>query len=152
MATPGSGSPALHRDKVAVVTGGAAGLGRAFARRLARDGAKVVIADIDDGADTAGAIIDDGGEASVIRCDVSSESSVASLREQTLARYSRCDILVNNAGLAPHLAWDELDFSTWRKVMAVNLDGMFLTCKAFVPTMRQHRFGRIVNISTNLVG
>ncbi len=141
-----------HAGKVAVVTGGAVGLGRAYARRLARDGATVVIADLDDGAETVGAITDAGGEARFVQCDVSSEAAVAALRDATLARYARCDILVNNAGLSPHLAWDELDFATWRRVMDVNLDGMFLTCKAFVPSMREHGFGRIVNVSSNLFG
>lgn len=135
-----------------MVTGAAAGLGRAFAQRLARDGAKVVIADLDDGETTVSAITDAGGEALAVQCDVSSEAAVAALRDATLARYSRCDIVVNNAGLSPHLSWDELDFATWRRVMRVNLDGMFLTCKAFVPAMREHGFGRIVNIASNLFG
>ncbi len=141
-----------HTGKVAVVTGGATGLGRAFAQRLARDGAAVVVADRDDAADTVDAIVAAGGEAFAVRCDVSSEAAVTGLHDAVAARYSRCDILINNAGISPHLSWDELDFATWRQVMDVNLDALFLTCKAFVPLMREHGFGRIVNISSNLFG
>ncbi len=135
-----------------MVTGGAAGLGRAYAERLARDGAKVVVADLDDAADTVGAVAAGGGDAFAVRCDVSSEPAVMDLRDAVAARYSRCDILINNAGISPHMSWDELDFATWRQVMDVNLDALFLTCKAFVPLMREHGFGRIVNISSNLFG
>lgn len=143
---------AVHRGKVAVVTGGASGLGRAYSERLARDGASVVVADVDDSTEVVDAIVGAGGVASAVRCDVSSEDSVAKLHAVTIDRHGRCDILVNNAGLSPQVAWEALDFSTWRRVMEVNLDGMFLTCKAFVPPMRDRGFGRIINIASNLVG
>jgi NAD(P)-dependent dehydrogenase (short-subunit alcohol dehydrogenase family) len=142
----------LHSGKVAVVTGSAGGLGRAYAERLAREGATVVVADIESGSDTVDAIARTGGRAFAVECDVSSEPAVAQLRDATLSHCGRCDILVNNAGLAPHVAWDELDLATWRRVMEVNLDGMFLTCKAYSPVMRQQRFGRIINVSSNLFG
>ncbi len=147
-----TGFPGVHDGRVAVVTGGAAGLGRAYAERLARDGARVVVADVDDGTDTVAAITGAGGEALAQRCDVSSESAVATLRKSTIESFGRCDILVNNAGISPNVAWDGLVFAEWRRVIAINLDAMFLTCKAFVPGMRERRFGRIVNISSNTFG
>jgi NAD(P)-dependent dehydrogenase (short-subunit alcohol dehydrogenase family) len=147
-----TGFPAVHGGRVAIVTGAATGLGRAYAERLARDGARVLVADVDDGGPTAAAIRTAGGEALSVRCDVSLERDVASLRDVAVDRFGRCDILVNNAGVSPNVAWDDLDFAEWRRVIAINLDAMFLTCKAFVPGMRDRGFGRIVNISSNTLG
>ena len=144
-----TGFPGVHNGSVAVVTGGARGLGRAYAERLARDGAKLVVADVEDADETVANIIKDGGEAIAVRGDISVESDVAALRDATVERFGRCDILVNNAGIAPNIAWDDLDFATWRRVFEVNLDAMFLTCKAYVPLMREQGFGRIINISSN---
>jgi (S)-1-phenylethanol dehydrogenase len=144
-----AGFPGAHDGRVAVVTGAAGGLGRAYAERLARDGAKVVIADIADGADVVAAIEQGGGEALALRCDVSSAAAVQELRDVTLQRFGACDILVNNAGIFPNVLWDDLDFELWRRVFTINLDAMFLTCKAFAPGMRERGWGRIVNISSN---
>ena len=146
-----SGFPGAHSGRVALVTGGATGLGSAFARRLARDGAQVVVADIADCSATVAAIVAAQGQAIAVECDVTSPDSVASLRSATYERFGRCDILVNNAGLHPNAKWDQIDFESWRKIFSVNLDSMFLTCKAFVPGMKENRFGRIVNISSNMV-
>lgn len=143
------GFPGAHAGRVAVVTGAVSGLGRAYAERLARDGARVVVADVHDGQETVAAIRDAGGEAIAATCDVSSEEAVAALRELTVEHFGRCDILVNNAGVYPSIPWDELDLATWRRVMSVNLDGTFLACKAFVPVMAREGFGRIVNISSS---
>ncbi len=147
-----TGFPGVHDGRVAVVTGAAGGLGRAYAERLARDRAQVVVADVADGADTVGAITSAGGKAAAVRCDVTSELAVATLRESTIEHFGRCDILVNNAGGAPNVAWSDLDFAEWRRVIALNLDAMFLTCKAFTPGMSQRGFGRIVNIASNTFG
>lgn len=144
-----AGFPGAHSGRVAVVTGGAAGLGRAFAERLARDGAQVVVTDISDCTVTVEAIMRAGGQALAVECDVSSSESVVSLRAAAHERFGRCDILVNNAGVHPNTRWDQLDFEEWRKVFSINLDAMFLTCKAFVPRMMENEFGRIVNISSN---
>src|SRR4030088_1919640 len=99
-----TGFPGAHAGRVAVVTGAATGLGRAYAERLARDGARVVVADLSDGSETAGAIITAGGEAAPVICDVSSVRDVATLKALTYESYGRCDILVNNAGVYPTIA------------------------------------------------
>jgi NAD(P)-dependent dehydrogenase (short-subunit alcohol dehydrogenase family) len=143
------GFPGAHEGRVAVVTGAAAGLGQAYARRLARDGARVVAADVQDAGETVQAIEADGGEGLAVRCDVTSPEDVAALRDATTERFGACAILVNNAGLFPNIRWDDLDYETWRRVLTVNLDAMFLTCKAFSGDMREGGFGRIINISSN---
>lgn len=146
-----TGFPGAHRGRIAVVTGAATGLGRAYAERLARDGARVVVADLDDGSETVNAIAAAGGRAISAICDVSSSEDVAALRALAWDTFGRCDILVNNAGTYPTISWDDLDFETWRRVFAVNLDGMFLTCKEFSPRMVANGFGRIINVSSNSV-
>jgi NAD(P)-dependent dehydrogenase (short-subunit alcohol dehydrogenase family) len=133
--------------KVAIVTGGAQGIGRAIAQRLAADGARIVIADLK-GAEEAAAAYDDGVGLTV---DVSSEDDVARMAADTLERCGQIDVLVNNAGLYAQLAmrpFDQIPADEWRKVMDVNVLSMFLTCRAVVPHMRERGGGRIVNISS----
>ena len=124
--------------KIAIVTGGAQGIGAAIADGLRREGATVVIADLNP---------PEGG----IRADVSSEEDVARMVEETLERHGRIDILVNNAGLYASLAmrpFTEIPLEEWRQVMDVNVASMFLTCRAVVPFMREQAGGKIVNISS----
>jgi len=124
--------------KVAIVTGGAQGIGAAIAAGLAAEGAEVVIADLEP---------PEGG----IRADVSSEDDVARMVEQALERNGRIDILVNNAGLYASLemrAFTEIPLGEWNRVMEVNVASMFLTCRAVVPVMRDQGGGKIVNISS----
>ena len=124
--------------KVAIVTGGAQGIGRAIADALAADGAEVVIADLNP---------PEGG----IRADVSSEEDVARMVDETVDRHGRIDILVNNAGLYASLVmrpFTEIPLDEWRQVMDVNVASMFLTCRAVVPVMREQGGGKIVNISS----
>jgi NAD(P)-dependent dehydrogenase (short-subunit alcohol dehydrogenase family) len=142
----------VHAGRVAVVTGAATGLGRAFAVRMARDGAGVIVADRDDGSDTVREINEHSGEAHYVHCDVSSESSVRGLKAQTSELLGRCDVLINNAGVSPNVRWDDLSFAEWRHALSINLDSMFLTCKAFCDDMREAGFGRVVNISSNTFG
>lgn len=141
-----------HSARVAVVTGAAEGLGHAYACRLARDGAQIVVADVQNGSATVERISAEGGEAVSVVCDVSSEADVTALHEATLDRFGPCDILVNNAGISPKTPWPEMTLAAWRRVMSVNLDSMFLTCAAFTPAMSERRFGRIINISSNTFG
>jgi NAD(P)-dependent dehydrogenase (short-subunit alcohol dehydrogenase family) len=133
--------------QVAIVTGGAQGIGRAIADRLAADGARIVIADLK-GAEEAAAAFPDGVGLTV---DVGSEDDVARMTAETAERCGRIDILVNNAGLYASLAmrpFDQIPVEEWRQVMDVNVLSMFLTCRAVVPRMREQGGGRIVNISS----
>ncbi len=124
--------------KVALVTGGAQGIGRAIADGLVREGAEVVVADLNP---------PEGG----IRADVSSEEDVTRMVEEALDRHGHIDILVNNAGLYASLqmrAFTEIPLEEWRHVMDVNVASMFLTSRAVVPVMREQGSGKIVNISS----
>jgi len=135
------------QGKVAIVTGGAQGIGRAIADRLAADGARIVIADLK-GAEGAAADFADGVGLTV---DVSSEDDVARMAAETVERCGAIDILVNNAGLyasLPMRPFEQIPVDEWRQVMDVNVLSMFLTCRAVVPRMREQGGGRIVNISS----
>jgi NAD(P)-dependent dehydrogenase (short-subunit alcohol dehydrogenase family) len=133
--------------KVAIVTGGAQGIGRAIADRLAADGARIVIADLK-GAEDAAA---DFGEGVGLTVDVSSEDDVARMAAETVEHCGAIDVLVNNAGLYASLAmrpFEQIPVDEWRQVMDVNVLSMFLTCRAVVAQMREQGGGRIVNISS----
>ena len=135
------------RGKVAVVTGGAQGIGRAIADGLAAEGARIVIADLR-GAEEAAAAYDDGLG---LTADVAEESDVARLVAETVERCGALDVLVNNAGLyasLPMRPFTEIPLDEWRRVMDVNVASMFLTCRAAVPAMRDRGGGAIVNISS----
>jgi NAD(P)-dependent dehydrogenase (short-subunit alcohol dehydrogenase family) len=141
-----------HRDKVAVITGAARGLGQAFAKRLAEDGVHIAVADLEAGEETASLVRAAGREALAVRCDVSSPESVAGLAREVERAFGRCEILVNNAGIYPSRPFDELTFAEWRRVISVNLDAMFLMAKAFVPGMKARGWGRVVNLASNTFG
>ncbi|MCC6223424.1 MAG: glucose 1-dehydrogenase [Thermoleophilia bacterium] len=139
--------PGRLEGKVAIVTGGARGIGRAIATGLAAEGARIVIADLERAEDAAAAF--PGGVGLV--ADVSSEADAARLAEETLARCGRIDVLVNNAGLYASLAmrpFEEIPLEEWRRVMDVNVASMFLCCRAVVPALRAAGGGAIVNISS----
>jgi len=136
--------------KVAVVTGGAAGIGQAFAARLAADGAHVAVADIGDCGGTRKSVEAQGRRFFSQRCDVTSPEQVEAFRSAVEAELGRADILVNNAGIFPLKPFDELTFDDWRTINAVNVDAMFLMAKAFVPGMKQAGWGRIVNMSSTV--
>jgi len=138
--------------RVAVVTGAARGIGRALAERLAADGAAIVLADLDAGEETLTAVRGLGAPALAVQVDVSDEVDVAGLREAALGEFGRVDLLVNNAGIGRVEALEDITLSSWRQMMAVNLDAMFLTCRAFMPGMREHGWGRVVNVASNTVG
>jgi NAD(P)-dependent dehydrogenase (short-subunit alcohol dehydrogenase family) len=133
--------------KVAVVTGAAQGIGRAIAAGLSAEGARIVVADVQGAADAAAAY--DGGIG--VAVDVSSEAEVAAMVDQVVEHAGRIDVLVNNAGLYASLPmgpFEAISVDDWRRVMDVNVLSMFLTCRAFVPVMREHGGGKIVNISS----
>ena len=139
------------RDKVAIITGAGQGLGRAYAQRFAREGAKVVIAELnaDKGQSVANEV-----KGRFVRTNVADEGSVQAMVRQVIDAYGRIDILVNNAAIFSTLKmrpfW-ELSVAEWDELMAVNVRGVWLAAKAVVPQMRKQRSGRIVNISSGVV-
>jgi NAD(P)-dependent dehydrogenase (short-subunit alcohol dehydrogenase family) len=141
-----------HHDKVAVITGAAKGIGAAFARRLAEDGAHIVIADVEAAHETARSVEQAGRQALPCVCDVTSPDAVAALATQVQARFGRCDILINCAGIFPQRSFEQMTFADWRHVMSINLDGLFLVTSAFVPGMKQRGWGRIVNMASSTLG
>jgi NAD(P)-dependent dehydrogenase (short-subunit alcohol dehydrogenase family) len=143
--------PISVKDKVVVVTGGAGVLGGAIARRLAKEGARVVVADIADGSAFAAEISQGAGEAIYARTDVGDEASTMAMAEAALSRFGRIDVLVNNAGDTSPRPFDELTYEEWRRRMRVNLDGAFLATKAVVPAMTAQKKGKIVNIGSDTV-
>ena len=137
--------------KVAIVTGAGKGLGWAIAERLARDGAHLVLAETDraSGEDKAAILRKTGREALALPTDVSLWPDVENMVEKTLARFKRIDILVNNAGiLGPYFPVMEYPEDVWDRVMAVNLKGTFLCCKAVLPFMKERRSGKIVSLAS----
>ncbi len=142
------------QDKVIIVTGGARGIGAAFSRSLAAEGANVVVADILDGGATVRGIEEGGGKAAYFRLDVADAESVNGFVDEVLKRYGRIDCLVNNAALFANLKpkkFFEIDDAEFDKVMAVNVRGPFLVCKAVAPAMIRQNAGKIVNIASGTV-
>ncbi len=142
--------------RVVIVTGGGAGIGAAYARHLAGLGARVAVADLDvNGAQQVAAdIARGGGTALAVAVDVAEEGATRAMAGAVREAYGRIDGLVNNAALMstlPRRPWHEIPVAEWDRVMAVNLRGMFLCCRAVYPSMREAGGGRIVNISSNRV-
>ena len=136
--------------KVAIISGAASGMGAEEARLFAREGSRVVVADItdDDGEAVAREIEDSGGEAVFVHTDVTSEESWRSAVETALERYGKVDILVNNAGISSGIFADPLDVDGWSRIMDVNATGVYLGTRAVIPAMQEARAGSIVNISS----
>ncbi len=139
-------------DKVAVVTGGGQGLGRAITLALARAGAKAVVADMnpDTAEAVAAEVADAGGEALAVQVDVAAEGSVAALRERALDRFGRVDVLAANAGLYPRSMVVDMPEEEWDRVLDVNVGGQFLCARAFVPAMKQQGSGRIICTASSI--
>jgi 3-oxoacyl-[acyl-carrier protein] reductase len=137
--------------QTAIVTGAGSGFGRAISRRLARGGAHVVAADINlHGAEETVALVKkDGGEALAVHTDVASAASVDAMVKTTLAHYGgRVDILVNNAAIWQLVPTDELSEADWDRMVDINMKGVFLCCRAVIPTMKKQGRGHIVNIAS----
>lgn len=133
--------------RVAIVTGAAQGIGKAIADRLAQDDVVVVIADVNEEkakevAKTLGGL--------AVKTDVSKPEDVANLVKTVMETYGRIDILVNDAALVPFVPWEQLTLEEWRRVMSVNVDGLFLMCRAVGDQMAKAGYGRIVNIASNV--
>jgi len=136
--------------KVALITGGARGIGAATARLMAAEGAAVVIADVleKEGMETSAEISKVGGEALFVPLDVTSEADWAGAVQAAVAKYGKLDVLVNNAGISNRTGVEETSADSWDQVMDVNAKGVFLGTKAAVPEMRKAGGGSIINISS----
>lgn len=136
--------------RVAVVTGAAQGMGKAVAQRLGQEGATVVAVDINgDGASATAKAV--GGGAIGVTCDIGDPDAVAKLFATVASKCKKLDVLVNNAAIVPFVPWDKLTFEEWRRVLRVNLDGLYLMCRAGSDMMRKNGYGRIVNFSSNSI-
>ncbi|WP_425416955.1 SDR family NAD(P)-dependent oxidoreductase [Oricola indica] len=137
--------------KVAIVTGGAQGIGAAYAGAMAEEGCKVVIADVLDGTATANRLCEKGHQVRFERADVTDFESISAAVEAAVSEWGRLDILVNNAAIWASLRskpFSEIDPDEWDRVLAVNVKGPFLCARAVVPVMKRQGYGRIVNIAS----
>ncbi len=146
------------KDQVLIVTGGAHGIGRAYCEGLAGEGARVVVADIDgNGADAVAAALGEAGhDALAVAADVSQPESTDNMAQAAMERFGRIDGLINNAAMFQRPAmsrvpFDQIPVEEWDRLMAINLRGVFLCCRAVVPHMKDQQSGKIVNISSGTV-
>lgn len=145
----------LLKDQVAIITGSGRGIGRAYALRFSREGAKLLLPDInlENAEKVAKEIMDSGGEATAIQVDVSNEAATQRMAEKALQLHGRVDILLNNAarvGFADR-PWDTLQPEEWDGVFEVNVKGVWLCCKAIAPIMIKQSRGKIINISSDIL-
>jgi len=145
------------KDKVAIITGSARGMGRVFALRFAKEGAKVTVGDILDCQPVAKEIEALGGEVLALKTDVTSEKDTAEMAKKTVERFGRIDILVNNAAVIGTIETkdfvkpvDEIVSADWDKILAVNIKGVFLSSKAVIPYMKKQGGGKIVNMASTV--
>ena len=143
-----------HQDKVIVVTGAGRGLGRAYAQRLASEGARIAICEIDAraGAAVAEDLRNNSANAIFIETDVSSKESAESMAAQVLEKWGQIDGLVTNAALANSIggqSYDEITVPQWDRIMEVNVRGTWLTCRAVAPHMQKLKKGSIVTVSSD---
>jgi NAD(P)-dependent dehydrogenase (short-subunit alcohol dehydrogenase family) len=146
--------------RIAVVTGASSGIGRGIALAFAREGARLVLADVaeeprrgkyhetDTRTTTAAEIVGAGGEALFVRTDVASERDVSALVEAAAGRFGGLDILVNNAGIYVHAGLEELSVADWDRVTSVDLRALFLTSKLALPLLKRSAHGRIIHIAS----
>jgi pyridoxal 4-dehydrogenase len=141
----------MHRfeGRVAVVSGAAQGMGKAVALRLGREGATVIAADIN-GAGAKKTATEIGGKSIGVACDIGDPASVAALFAE-VAKFGKLDVQINAAAIVPFVKWDDLTFEEWRRVLRVNLDGLYLMCRAGSDMMRKANYGRIVNFCSNSI-
>lgn len=137
---------AIHEKRVAIVTGAAQGIGEAIARRIAEDGTTLVIADRNE---ERGQVVADSLGGLFVATDVSDPEAVQRMVDAVVATYGRIDVLVNDAAVVPFVAWEDLTFEEWRRVLEVNVDGMFLVTHAVTKVMAEAGYGRVVNIASN---
>jgi NAD(P)-dependent dehydrogenase (short-subunit alcohol dehydrogenase family) len=142
------------KDRVAVVTGAARGIGQAYCLALVREGATVIAVDILSCVETVAKVQQAGGEVLGITADVADAQSCQAMADQIVQRFGRIDILVNNAAIYGGLKltpFDQIPEAEWDRVMAVNVKGIWLCCKAVTPIMKQQGRGKIINISSDTI-
>lgn len=146
------------KDNVIIVTGGAQGIGLAYCHALAKEGARVVVADIDQASAEAAvqSLGENRADALAVTADVSKPEDTDHMAKVTLERFGRIDGLINNAAMFQRPAmsrvpFDQIPVDEWDRLMAVNLRGVFLCCRAVAPQMKEQRSGKIVNISSGTV-
>lgn len=137
-------------SKIAVVTGGATGMGRAHARLFAKEGAAVIVTDVDanGGQETVQLIEADGGTASFVQHDVSNAADWKAVVDHAVEKHGRVDVLVNNAGILAFKSLQDTEDNEWDRIMGVNAKGTFLGCKYIIPAMKHSKAPSIVNISS----
>ena len=137
-------------NKVSIVTGGASGIGRAVCLGFAREGAKVIIADVqrEGGEKTAHKIKSSGGDSLFYPCDVTREGEISQMVNEAVDHFGGIDILINNAGIDPRQAWDEISEADWDHILNTNLKSQFLCAKSVVPYMKTRGRGKIINVSS----
>jgi 3-oxoacyl-[acyl-carrier protein] reductase len=141
------------KGKVAIVTGGGRGLGKAFCLKLAEEGAKVVVVDVIDTTSTVKEIEDRNGAAIGLKVDVSKEEDTRRMAEETVAKFGRIDVLVNNAAIFYGLqrkSFQDISTEEWDRLMAVNVKGQWLCAKAVAPEMKKQGKGKIINVASNV--
>lgn len=141
-----------HLNKFAVVTGAARGIGQAIAKKMAQEGADIICIDLGDSEETKKIVEGLGRKYLSYKADVSNLEQLKEVASSIYHEVGPIHILINNAGLHPHMTmFDDVDEKLWKKTMEVNFDSMFYTAKAFVPHMRENKWGRIVNMSSSVV-
>lgn len=137
------------KNRVAIITGGARGIGQATAELLAKEGAKVIIWDLlDEGTDTAQGINEDGGAAEFMKISITDKGAVEAAVADIAQRYGKIDILINNAGITKDKTTLKMSDDEWHAVMAVNLTGVFYCTRAVAAVMKEHGYGRIVSAAS----
>jgi 3-oxoacyl-[acyl-carrier protein] reductase len=142
---------AAAATRTAVITGAAGGIGQEFCVALGRQGMNVVGVDIADLAETEHAVLRADGTFLPFTADVTSEAGTASMAEAVRETFGRADICVNNAGTYPMVAFEDTSYEEWRRVLTLNLDGMFLVTRALLPLLRESPAGRIINVASAVV-
>jgi NAD(P)-dependent dehydrogenase (short-subunit alcohol dehydrogenase family) len=141
----------LLSDRVAVITGGARGIGRAITLKFAEQGCKTVIADIrpDEAEETLKQVSAKNSEGIFVRCDVSNSAQVRDMVGRVIEKYGKIDILVNDAAISPpERSFVDITEEEWDRTLAVNLKSVFLCCKYIVPHMKEKKYGKVINIAS----